>query len=192
MPCTVPHFIVHKDTDDPKLSSTSCWYRGITHFKLFYRLAFFFCSATFFFFWWGWLWGWHGPYVLAYNNGCMFLLTDDIFSVISGCQQNADQMKPAAMLVASCWSSKLGHLWRCSEALPVPETLAMLHTGAMWILHITRSFSGLFNGKSDMCMWAKWAAGLLGYRFLFFFYYCDENTPAIISLLYLTRIYWPH
>lgn len=78
----------------------------------------------------GGVWSWHRPYVLAYNNGCMFLLTDDIFSIISGCRQNADQMKPAAMR----WlllKQQAGHLCRRSEALPDPETLAMLHTGAM-------------------------------------------------------------
>lgn len=61
----------------------------------------------------------------------MFLLTDDIFSVISGCQQNADQMKAAAAVLSLLLKRQAGRLCRCSEALPDPETLAMLHTGAM-------------------------------------------------------------
>lgn len=100
----------------------------------------------------------------------MFLLTDDIFSVISGCQQNADQMKAAAAVLSLLLKRQAGRLCRCSEALPDPETLAMLHTGAMWILHITRSFSGPFNGKSEMCMWAMGCRtfGLWVFLFVFF------------------------
>lgn len=43
VPCTVPHFIVHKDTKmiSPKTTNMSCRYRYITHFNLFHRLAFF-------------------------------------------------------------------------------------------------------------------------------------------------------
>lgn len=42
VPCTVPHFIVHKDTKmiSPKTTNMSCWYRYITHFNLFHRLVF--------------------------------------------------------------------------------------------------------------------------------------------------------
>lgn len=60
----------------------------------------------------------------------MFLLTDDIFSVISGCQQNADQMKPAATLLASAEAANWGtcadvvrhylflRLWPCCTLEP--------------------------------------------------------------------------
>lgn len=43
VPCTVPHFIVYKDTKtiSPKTTNMSCRYRDVTHFNLFHRLAFF-------------------------------------------------------------------------------------------------------------------------------------------------------
>lgn len=46
VPCTVPHFIVHKDTKkiSPKTTSMSCWYRYVTH--LTYFIDWPFCSAT--------------------------------------------------------------------------------------------------------------------------------------------------
>lgn len=88
------------------------------------------------------------------------------------------------MLLASAEAANWGHLCRCGEALlPVPETLAMLHTGAMWILHIHQILLWALQWQIGHVHVSKWAAGLLGYRFFVLFcFYCNENTPAIISV----------
>lgn len=51
--------------------------------------------------------------VISCSNGCTFLPTDEIFRVVSGCQQNADGNKPATMFLLLL-KQQTGHLCRCT------------------------------------------------------------------------------
>lgn len=127
---------------------------------------------------------WHRPCVISCSNGCTFLPTDEIFSVISGCQQNADGNKPATMFLLLL-KQQTGHLCRCTWGITWSWDFGQIaHWSHVNIAHHQIVPPGSSQANQTHARQRR-AAGPLGYRLS-----SDENTPKI-SLWYLPRIYPP-